>query len=330
MNSPSRDWDSQRIAQPDGSLDLAPIFVFGSERSGSTLFALMLDAHPAVSNPGEVDFLFDYLERDPAHPTGWRYDMNDLAADRIFIAKSLTVPEGMTGLDLLNSFLDQLEARSEGLTTHNLHRRIDRLLEIFPNARIIHILRDPRDVARSSIGIGWAGTVYHGINHWIECESTWEKIADQIAPEQVLTLRYEALIANPERELDAVCAFLGVSYDDRMLEYHRNSGYEKPDPSLAGQWRHKQSPQEVALVEGKIGTLMKRRGYEPSGEGIQPGFWLRLKLTVIDKLAIWRFSVRRYGFVPYAGEKVARRLGLHELRRHFQKKIDQRVKKYLK
>jgi hypothetical protein len=41
-----------------------PVFIFGSMRAGTTVFRLMLDAHDGISNPGEVDFLFDHLARD--------------------------------------------------------------------------------------------------------------------------------------------------------------------------------------------------------------------------------------------------------------------------
>ena len=48
------------------------IFVYGALRSGTTLFRLMLEAHPALSNAGEADFLFDFLSPDQNHATGWR------------------------------------------------------------------------------------------------------------------------------------------------------------------------------------------------------------------------------------------------------------------
>jgi hypothetical protein len=41
-----------------------PVFIFGSMRAGTTVFRLMLNANDAISNPGEVDFLFDHLARD--------------------------------------------------------------------------------------------------------------------------------------------------------------------------------------------------------------------------------------------------------------------------
>ena len=58
------------------------IFVYGALRSGTTLFRLMLQAAPSISNPGEADFLFDYIAPNPGG--GWQYDRASLSEDRMF------------------------------------------------------------------------------------------------------------------------------------------------------------------------------------------------------------------------------------------------------
>ena len=55
------------------------VFVYGALRSGTTAFRLMLDAHPLTVNPGEFDFLFDYLHADDTCPDGWRLDTDALS-----------------------------------------------------------------------------------------------------------------------------------------------------------------------------------------------------------------------------------------------------------
>ena len=45
-----------------------PVFIFGSERSGTTVLRLMVNAHPMLSNPGEFDFLFDTIRPSDAPP----------------------------------------------------------------------------------------------------------------------------------------------------------------------------------------------------------------------------------------------------------------------
>jgi hypothetical protein len=50
-----------------------------------------------------------------------------------------------------------------------------------------------------------------------------------------------------------------------MLDYSRDSSYERPDPKLIGQWRQKLTPDELALLEARIGPMLRERGYEDSG-----------------------------------------------------------------
>jgi len=308
-----------------------PVFVFGALRSGTTVFRLMLDAHGEIRNPGEADYLVDYLEPDAGHPTGYRYRIEALGDDRVFRAAALDIPPGRDGLDLLNDFLGQLAARKPGgVLTLNLHRHVDRVAEVLPQARIIHLLRDPRDVARSSIGMGWAGTLYHGVDHWIETEAGWDAVAGRLDPARVLELTYEALIRDTEGELRRVCDFLGVPYRDAMLSYHENTTYERPDIGLIEQWRRKSTPEEVAQVEARAGALMQRRGYALSGPVRPVAPLTRARLAVLDKARVWRFGVRRFGAACFFGEKMSRRLGMRQLSRQLRRAMDERQNAYLK
>ena len=246
------------------------MFVYGALRSGTTMFRLMLESNRAISNPGEADFLFDHIAPDPDHPTGWRYDRTALIDDRIFRAKQFDLPEELDGLDLLEEMLAQMDARSPGLLTLNVHRHAERIVQTLPDARFVHLLRDPRDVARSSIGMGWAGTLYRGVDHWILTETAWDRIAKHLRTGQVLDLSYEDLFADIDNNLRRVCDFLEVSFDPAMLRYHETSTYGPPDPSLAEQWRRRSKPREIALVEGKAGALMRARGYILDGPVMFP------------------------------------------------------------
>lgn len=295
-------------------------FVYGALRSGTTLFRLMLEAHGEISNSGEADFLFDYITPDPGHPTGWRYDLAALQLDRIFQAASLTLPEAdgvrLDGLDLLSAMMAQYTARTPGLTvTLNVHRNIDRLLAILPQARLLHILRDPRDVARSSISMGWAGTLYHGVDHWVHTEKCWARVAGSLSPGQVFELKYETLLADVEGALRQVCTFLGRPYDPGMLNYHKSTTYGPPDASLVEQWRRLSSPREVALLEAKAGALMQSRGYRLNGPVLHLGLITRGGLALQNKVRNWRFGIDRFGATLFFSEKLARHAGLRNWHR---------------
>lgn len=308
-----------------------PVFVYGALRSGTTVFRLMLDNHPQIGNPGEVDYIFDFLEADSTHPTGWRYDLEGLVLNRGFQTSGLQIetgPDGteMSGLDLLAAFLWQFRsqlAEGQRIFTLNVHRSLGKILEIFPDARILHMLRDPRDVARSSIGMGWANHIYRGIDYWIETERDWDRVAPQLTSAHVMTLHYEDLFTDIEGELARVCTFLGVPWEPRMLAYHETSTYAPPDPTLIRQWVRKCDPDHVALLEGKAGELIAARGYELTGTARQPGALERLKLKVQHKSGVWRFGMRRHGAVTYFGEKLSRWMGFSKLHARFRDQMNQ-------
>lgn len=288
-----------------------PVFVYGALRSGSTVLRLMLDRHEAVGNPGEVDFLFDHLRRDAEGR--WRYDREALAADRVFRSKGMAPPDAAEdGRAALGRMVEALRREAGGRRlTLNIHRRLDRALELFPSAKVIHLLRDPRDVARSSIGMGWAGDVWHGVGHWIETERAWDGARARLAEGQALELRYERLFTDLEAELRRVCAFLEAPWSPSMLRYHETSTYDPPDPKLVEQWRRKASARELGLVEGRVGALLEARGYAPSGAApIRPRGLSRLGLVLRNKLFRWRRRIRRYGFWLFAMERLTRRAGL--------------------
>lgn len=301
------------------------IAVYGALRSGTTVLRLMLDAHPQLSCPGETDFIFDHLisEQPP------RYDMAGLEANRIYRAHEARYPDRPLPSPTPDAFLARIAG--EGIGVPVLHRHLSKALNVYPDLRVVHLVRDPRDVARSSIGMGWAGTVYHGVGHWIETERDWEACQSRVAPEQSLSVHYEDLIAHPEETLSRICAFAGVTYDPQMLSYAGVSSYDKPDPSLTVQWKRKQTPQQVGLIEGRIGPLLQAAGYAPSGHPpVLPGALEQLRLGLENRRGIWRVRLKRYGLADPLILAASRRLGLTSLARRAQGRMDETALKYLK
>ena len=197
------------------------VIVYGALRSGTTLLRLMLDGHPKLDCPGEADFLFDFLSR--SEDGTWTLNAEGLARDRIYQDSGVAVapdkPAGDAVLDMIAQF-----HKSEGsVVVLMIHRGLDKVLDIFPDVQILHMLRDPRDVARSSIGMGWSGTVFHGVGHWIKTESQWQANAGKIDSNKVKTLQYEALIRDPQQELQRVVTFFGLTYTDEMLSSYTES-----------------------------------------------------------------------------------------------------------
>lgn len=283
----------------------SPLFVYGALRSGTTLLRLMLKSHAAIQSPGEADFLFDHVTRTPGGD--WTYDRSALERDRIYWAKELDMPEG-DGAELARGLIAEMARKDTGLLALSIHRNAPKMAALFPEAKIIHLLRDPRDVARSSIGMGWAGNSYYGVDHWVGTEKDWA--AAGIADAQVLTVRYETLMANLEPELARICGFLGFEFDPDMLKYYENSTYGPPDPGIAQKWKKKATPREIALIEGRCGPLLQACGYEPAGAPGTPTALEAFGLSTQNRVKRWRHNINRYGLGLFVSHHAARALGL--------------------
>lgn len=283
------------------------VFICGALRSGTTLLRIMINHHPQLSNPGEMDFLFE----PPAVKNGAadlnRY-LHDLSFNRVFRKIGFIARPQLGHHGMIRDFVAQLQKPGVGLSI-NIHRNFELVPNFFPAARYVHLLRDPRDVARSAIGMGWAGNVYHGIDHWIASERSFERLAAMVPAGRILKMRHEDLIANPVGELTRLCRFLNVDFDPAMLSYPETTTYSAPDPALIGQWRLQLSKRDIGLVEAKAGILLGQRGYDPSGiKPVSPGRLQRLILRIDDRWHRWRLMADRQGTFLMLADLIVRRL----------------------
>lgn len=300
------------------------VFIAGALRSGSTLLTLMLARHSMIDCPGEFDYLFDAFPPDCS-----RNEVNAVSASHLderlsehqgFLMRDVGAMEtAPTTTDRLRQHVASLQASDRTLALC-LHRDFVTAREVFPDARFVHLVRDPRDCARSAMGMGWAGNVYYGLEPWLRAEESWELLQPRLRPDQYVEVRYEELVAEPQRVLGEVCAFLGHQYDPQMLDLSSTT-YETPSARYANQWRGHMSSDDEMLVVARAGDLMARRGYEPSaGLGGEIGCLKRVRLHVQNRIWRHRFRFRRYGLQLYLRELLTRKLG--QKRAHRQAVID--------
>jgi predicted nucleic acid-binding protein len=304
--------------------------VFGALRSGTTMFRLMLEGHPRLAAPGESDFLVDYLR--PDGQGGARYDLEGLAADRIFRTAGIALPTTTEARRAFAEMTTALRAGQEGPLVLILHRHLGRLLELLPSrAPVLHLVRDPRDVARSAIGIGLAGNSYYGVQSWIDTERDWDATAPLLTDRPVRELQYERLLENPEAALHEAAGLFGVEYDAGFLSYPERSTYDQPDASLATQWRHKLSAREVALIEYRVGPLLEARGYAHSGAPrLVPGLATRSLLWLGHTRGKWRWRFERFGLTDSLIAAIGRRPGMGWIARGANARIERRITETLK
>jgi hypothetical protein len=137
-----------------------------------------------------------------------------------------------------------------------------------------------------------------------------------------LEITYESLIADPETSLQNVCRFINVPYDDRMLKYPESTTYSFPDPKLIGQWKRQLSEREIQLVEARTAAMLVERGYELSQLPPIDTTAIEPKLKLEDWLRRKVFRVQKYGLLWMAADLVSRRLGLRDLQKRVQLRLN--------
>ena len=308
-----------------------PIFLVGAERSGTTLLRLMLDHHPDICWCNEFEYAVDRVAADGTFPKLEDY-REWLETHRIFQdCTSFKIDPDLSYPQLVDSFLRQLRtAQDKPIIGATVHRHYDRLLHIWPDAKFIKILRDGRDVARSCIGMNWAGNVWTGASRWIEAEQLWLNLTQTLPAERYMELRYEDLIANPQEILGRICEFMGTTYNPAMLTYPENTTYSAPDPKRTSQWRQKLSEREIQLLESRIGNMLVDRGYALSGLPI-----LELSPQEIRQLrrqCYWKRSlgrIKRRGLPLSVMDYVARRVGFKPLEKYLTLQINRKDRAWL-
>ncbi len=290
-----------------------PVFLVGSERSGTTLLRLMLDHHPELALNLESEYMVTGIADDGTFPDMAAY-REFLASSRVFGHSHFAIDDRLGFKELLNDFLNQKRLRDGksrvGATVHYQFRKLGL---VWLDAKYIYLYRDGRDVANSVMKMGWAGNLYCAADAWLEAETEWEELKRSLADERWLEVRFEQLTADPRHELQRVCRFLGVSYSERMFDYVHRSSYQMPDSSMNYQWKAKLKDSDIQLLEAKLGEALQQRGYGLSGlQPIAVGGCRRTLLKLDSRCRTYLFRLRRYGLLLSLGETLSRRLGFND------------------
>ncbi|NOY69189.1 MAG: sulfotransferase [Deltaproteobacteria bacterium] len=278
----------------------SPVFLVGAERSGTTLLRLMLDHHPRIAFHHEFEFAVDMLQETGdghiIYPDLRDY-YNYLNLNRIFLDSNFKINRGLPYDELINDFLLQKQSRSgKPFVGATVHRNFHYLNLIWPKAKFIHIVRDGRDVALSTVKMGWAGNMYTGAKRWLNAEKTWDQLSAQLPGKQQLTVFFEDLIENPTEILSKICQFIGVPFEERMFNYIKHSTYSSPDTQAINKWK-KLKPFDIRICESQIAFFLTKKGYSLSGlPKLEITRYLMYLMAVQDRIFKIKFRIKRYSF----------------------------------
>jgi hypothetical protein len=264
-----------------------PVFIVGATRSGTSLLRQMLNRHPALAicyesyflrlvyqkrrrkafgdlgDPGNRDRLIkEYVSLRPTRRLG--VDCTKLA-ERL-MQEGTSYPALFTSV--LRFYAESQGKRRFGDKTPGHALFVETLCEWYPGAKILHVVRDPHDVAASLLHMPFgSSSAVLNARTWLRYTLAARRSSHR--PEY-LEVRYEALVAQPEQELTRICGFIGEEYSPAMLtperptaiDYAEMDRYQTPlTTSRVGQWRRELTPEQVAQIEWAVGPHLEGFGY---------------------------------------------------------------------
>ncbi|MFA9432471.1 sulfotransferase [Egicoccus sp. AB-alg2] len=311
-----------------------PVFVAGQERSGTSLLYALLASHPNLAMTRRTNL--------------WRYfygQYGDLA-DPANLERCLTMllryrriaVLDVDGERLRSDFLrgeatyarlfwlveqqvaDRLGKPRWGDKSLDTERFADPIMAAYRGARILHMIRDPRD-RYASVLVRWKsrrGDVGAGTAAWLASVALGERHQRRY-PAQYRIVRYETLVQAPERTLREICDFIGEPYRDGMLgmagasRFRDDGGNSSYGPRTVGvisadsigRYREVLSPRQIAFIDRVAAAPMARMGYLPEPLRLTPHD--RLRFSVADRpvntgaLLAWR---ARAAYVGRTGQKL--------------------------
>jgi hypothetical protein len=292
-------------------VDVAPIFVIGTGRSGTTLLRLMLCAHPRIYITHEASFyMWEHMRRKTAPAAILDYFFQTpsfrwLRLDPAPIRAQL--PAALVREDLPAAYAAVMRAKAaqynrprfgDKTPLHSAYLR--HIFRDYPDAKVVHIVRDPRATALSLSKMPWS------------CASVWAnaKFCDvesrqvERYKDRVLRIRLEDLLASPRDTMGKVLDYVGEPWDDAVLDHAKHAPDKADMPPLpwfesataprggeSKQWE-KLPARDLRSIERAAKHVMASAGYAPANVAAEPG-----------RLAVWWRGARdipetvRYLFV---------------------------------
>jgi len=342
------------IKEYDGSIK-GPVFVVGNSRSGTTMMGHILRNHPMIFTLYHELHFFEQLCVSGDYDRVLRFEESvDLAARLLcinhdsywtqgdparFYEEARTVIRSIqdrstTPVVIFEQFLRYV-AQKNGKPipcdqTPRYILYIADILKLYPDSRVINMIRDPRPVLLSQKNKWkrrWMGyrnfplkeSIRTKINyHPVTTSMIWNASVRAVGPfvnhSRVLLIRFEDLLTDSEAEVRRICDFLGVDFYKEMLDIPQGgssltkfSTSTGIDSSRVEAWRKGGlNSTEIYLCQKVTGTLMKEYGYEPEPVKVNPLTLLWYLFSLPVKLAMsFILNLKRMKSIP---EAIKRRL----------------------
>lgn len=286
------------------------IFLTGVGRSGTTVLQSMLHSHSQISFSVETHFVKRYVV--PFLLSGKKPNPEEIQKDRFIHRLS---PQKQSELleskysnleDLRGAFLKMLKPEDRNSVpflgdkdTEHV-RYFSHIKKFFPDAFMIHIIRDPRDVVASRLKTEW-GAKRSLEFHIAEYQYYLKKVrreGERLFGEKFYELKYEDLLEDPQLILTDVLEELGLTFEPEMLDFYKNvnelvsedekkwkGNVDKPlNKSNKGKWRDSLDDSDAAILQHGLEDFFEEMGYDMVSAKIQ--MIQKLKVQAIKQLFV--------------------------------------------
>ncbi|MCA9273180.1 MAG: sulfotransferase [Phycisphaerales bacterium] len=220
--------DRLRSLPTSGNESESPVFVVGMPRSGSTLVEQIIASHPQGAGAGELGRMLSVAE-----------SLNCKASTpgQIFLTETASLTAERLAEEAEGYLAFAHEAAAKVGDIGGATRLVDKQLDnyhvlpmiqlLFPKARVIHTVRDPRDVCVScyfQMFLGPLGFSYD-VGHLARYYADHNRIMAHLRREldlPILEVRYEELVADPEPGIRRMLDHIGLPFDERCLAFHES------------------------------------------------------------------------------------------------------------
>ncbi|MHA1381634.1 MAG: sulfotransferase family protein [Candidatus Helarchaeota archaeon] len=281
-------------------------FIIGSQRSGTTLLRLLLNSHSNVAVPTESTFLMPFLRKRKilnSNPLPYnekkriiQYLSRNSQFSKWKISESVLTEKmgnSLTMKELISILYETFALRYDKLIcgdkSPTFIRKLGVISKTFPKAKFIHIVRDGRDTylsLRKKKASGTNSVTLSAFEWYIKNNLIIRQMRNM--KNQFLTIRYEDLIIDPKKELKRICNFLNISYENKMLEFWKQSNkfianhhsrkiFKPIDNSNAFKWKKELRNKEIIKYTYFAAKILKKFNYETNQK----------KISLVTKFIWW-------------------------------------------
>ena len=313
------------------------IFIVGNSRSGTTLTSNLLKSHPLVHSFGEIHFFEQLWKPEDNSELDWQ-DAIKLGAKLLGIARDSRLllknpekyneeasamlaeyaDEKITYVAVYKKFLSyESKLNDKQIPCEQTPRYVfylKEILQIFPESRVIILLRDPRDILLSQKNKWKQYWSRSNCIHVRELIRTWSNYHPILLAQmwkqamiaaskhkndpRVKMVHFEDLLQNTENVVSDICDFSGLEFNSKMLEVPSSkSTLAKQDDSVKGvssapiaRWKKMLPNTDLFWCQKIAGPEMEKLGYEIENRAINP-FLLGLSAILFPIKAVISLSL---------------------------------------